>query len=265
MKSTGIIILASAMVSLAIPVSAQKEVVAQEGGGIVHKVLVVPGPQLDERRALELSRQFLATNKGRYKLQVLYIGGDEGEAVRYSTGKGSIHSDYEYWKSLLKRHGESYTPLAETIALPGGAVMRWHDPRNGKRDRVVVEGRDPLRFRLGAVEFEILHVTPVEIPLYDRDPGGDVFRVRFYLRTPDRFTEQDVRRATVFLRRRLGLKERCVLVGREPWFLADPWFPVVYRFDASFRAPSKQEWLSSPEGFCMSARNMKGISCLGEY
>jgi hypothetical protein len=244
---------------------AQKEVVAQEGGGIIEKVLVVPAAQLDERHALQISRQFLAKNKGRYKLQLLYIGGDEGEVVRYSIGKGSIHSDYEYWKSLHKRHGESQTPLALTTAMPGGAVLHWHDPRSGKRDRVVLEGHDTLRFRLGTVEFEILHVSTVEIPPYDRAPAGDVFRVSFYLRTAARFNKQDVRRATLFLQRRLGLKELCVLVSREPWFLADPWFPIVYRFDASFRAPSKQEWLASPVGFCMSGKYMNGISCTGEF
>jgi hypothetical protein len=263
MRSAGAIAFGLMIAWLATPANSQKEVVTQQGGGIAIMVVVVPPRQLDMCRAIELSRKFLAENKGRYILQLLYIGGDEGEAVRYSAGKGRSHSDYEYWKMLFNRHGESYTPLAVTTAMPGGVVMRWHDPRSGRRERVVIEGRDPLHFRAGAVEWEILHVAPVEIPLHDRDPGGEVFRVSFYLRTPTRLREHDVRSATLALRRRLGLRQIFVHAANEPWFLADPRFPVVYRFDASFRVPSHKEWMAAAGALC--GINEEEIFCSGQY
>jgi hypothetical protein len=245
------------------PANAQKVVFEQQGGGVVRRVLVVPPAELNLRRAVELSRRFLADNQGRYRLQLLYIGGDAGEAVRYSAGKSPLHIDYEYWRILFHRYGRSSTPLAEMLAMPGGATLRWHDPRSGQVDRVLLAGRDPLRLRLGAVEFEILHVAPVPLPEHEQVPGGEACRVHIHLRTQQRFKKSDVRRAMLFLRNRLRLTEITVQVRNETWFLVDYLFPVVYRFDRSFRAPSEKEWLAAPEGYCASSK--KEIVCAGQY
>lgn len=243
---------------------AQQVVLNQRGGGVIDRAAVVSRGQLTRQFSEEASRRLLETSKGEFRILRFAIGTDERDVLRQVGGKGRMHVSYDSGKAIYERELklEPPGPLAETIAIGGSAVLRWRGPGN-EFGRVVLAGKDPLWIRAAGSLFEIIHFASIRQRPKLRDPPDEEYLVDYYLRTRDKLEKRKAEAVTRALIERVGLRQIGVHIAHDLWFIDDPFFPSIYRFEPLGLFPTPEEFRLRVGAYC---GNFKGkIVCRGRY
>ncbi len=237
-------------------------VVDKQGAGVIERGIVVAPAQFTKLHVEQFSRDFIESNKGKFKILKLVIGLDERDVVHQMSGKGMFHVFHgQSYISKYQAQLRMQAPVAETIVINGSAVMRWRDGQ-GRIERVVLGGTDPLLVRLSGSPFEILHITATKVPERYREPPEETFEIHYYVRASAPMKISTARDFTIDLIRRVGLKQIGVQFRYDKWFMDDPYFPTIYRFEPLGPVPTDQEYLKGPSVACTNS-SKRGVRCGG--
>ncbi len=243
---------------------AQQVVLNHRGDGVIDRAAVVSASQLTRQFAEEMSRGLIETSNGEFRILRFAIGTDERDVLRQVGGKGRMHVSYDSGKAIYERELklEPTRPLAETIAIGNSAVLRWRGPGNEFR-RVVLAGKDPLWIRAAGSLFEIVHFASSPMRPELRDPPNEKYLVDYYLRTRNKLDRRTAEVVTRALIERVGLRQIGVHIAHDLWFVEDPLFPSLYRFEPLGPFPTPEEYRLRLSAYC---GNFKGeIRCRGRY
>jgi hypothetical protein len=161
-----------------------------------------------------------------------------------------FHLPYFGWHAL---HGVCTTmPLqaGEIVAWRGGLSIRLRDAK-GHVEMRILAGSNPLRFRHGRCDLEIIHIA---LP---RGMGNvKESRIVLYARTQRPITKVELREwRGLFgaVLERLPFRNSRLSVRNDSWFISDSYFPVVPPF-VQDAPPSLETHRKSPTLECWGTR-----------
>jgi hypothetical protein len=219
---------------------------AVESPVYVRHTVVLP-LQFDDEALMTLAERFLARFKG-VPFATMYVGTEWQYTMSYPF-KGPDHTSLEGWFNLVRRRFQEGlappTPLAEVNILSQQAILRIR--ASGKVRRLWLTGDDPLIFRVGSTEYEILeyfarpYVPPAKRPIYEVKCADCVSSIVVFVRCRSgvnpsheaaiqRIFQAKTRQADVF-----------VVVGPDHYFVRESDFPLLYAFEEEVRIPTPGE------------------------
>ncbi len=166
------------------------------------------------------------------------------------------HLGYAGWDGLYRTCGHMPLQAGEIVSWRGGVVVRVRDV-TGKVQTRVLEGHNPLRFRHGRCNLDIVHFA---LP---RGMGSHKeSRINLYARVQRPITEVPVERwREVFRKLRGSLPFRIVGldVRNDAWFISESYYPVIPPFVEGAPPPSFEAHLRSKTLECTE---MGGEACM---
>ena len=175
-------------------------------------------------------------------------------------GLGGTDCEYENWRAALERRGLTARPLicpevSEALKIGGSILVRRIDKRCRSTQAILQGDRDPLQVTLPSFKFRILDVFIQPIS-EERLANKDKFSpITFFAQTTNEPSVEDARELlTHFLNMGIG-ENVSVAVRKDPWYISDCVFPVLFLFDTLQRtAPSRKEYLGSKEARCVKQK-----------
>jgi hypothetical protein len=151
-----------------------------------------------------------------------------------------FHLRYAGWSGLYDVCARLPLQAGEIVSWRGGMVVRLRDA-TGKVQTTVLEGRNPLRFRHGRCDLDIIHFAlPRGMGNYKES------RIAVYARVKKPVTELPVERwRELFREVRKSLPFRIVGldVRNDAWFISDSYYPVIPPFVEGAPPPSLETHL----------------------
>jgi len=215
----------------------------QVAGGVRTKGLL---GEMSEGEFRRLALEFLGPEKVTVGQVVLYGSKEDEEKA---AGKPGTDVSYEWWRTLLRRHGLGCPEMREAIQI-GPAIVERSVDRKCRTKRVILLGeKDPLVRRIDGAEVEILHIVFQSLAKGKKIWGRKVMRLQFYARTRSTVSTDLARKLLWEMRELSGMPELTVALRNDAWFIEDSAFPIIYPFDGPVRRiPTKQEYQVSEAG-----------------
>ncbi len=248
-------------------VRAQIVLADQNAAGIVNRAFTIPKQQFDRSHVESLCRAFLDEHKGQYRLLRLLIGTDEVDLAR--SLYHSINRRVTEQSALedLKKFGLPKQPIARLFARGGNALLSYVGP-DGKFDEWLLAGAtDPTKIKVGEVSCRLLHFVFVG-PQYAMRKDyvvtkrPDPYGLDLYFQCGPQVSATNAAILVRMFAKELGLHGVSVHTRSDAWFLADPNYPDVYRFQREIVLPRLYEALGRPSVTC-SVGGPKGLGCAG--
>lgn len=198
---------------------------------------------------------------GRARVEMVWLAADRDDFNEEWTGKLSSEVDYAYWYSLYRRTRGQLKPMAQLTKAEMGTVLRVRDSRGVHRQ--VLEGSDPLDFRVNDQEVRILEVRPGKPPVDAR--WGQSCKLIIYATSKANLSEEQGIELSRQVQVRFGVERVEVNVDRNGWFMYSSSFPVVYRFGPVSVPPNKSDYDNSFKMHCGNTGPLdspQGISCI---
>jgi hypothetical protein len=247
--------------------AAEKVVRHVENEAMLDRAFVVSAASLGTDSAEVIARQCLAPYRGKKRVVSLLFGVDEMEVRRslyHQVAKSGADCDQDYsWlaahiKSTIQT-GAPKRGLARVIMVGQNAVFSYRDS-SGVSERRLFGQRDPIRFRDGGTDYEILHVAVSEASeaVSPQLRQGAIF----FLRTSPRLSIRDCVAATRRLASQAGVGSVSVLFRRDPWFLERPEYPGFPAFVGGMKEITVGEYLTAPFVSC-DVHPVFGLRCSG--
>jgi hypothetical protein len=188
------------------------------------------------RRLTSLCRVALKSKQ----FAVIQLFSDRADKCLFLT-KG-FHLGYVGWSALYDVCDVLPLQAGEIISWRGGIVARLRDA-TGHVQTSVLEGRNPLRFRHGRFDLEIVHFA---LP---RGMGNfKESRIAIYARVKKPITEWPVeqwRELFAAVRKSLPFRITGLDVRSDAWFIGDSYYPVIPPFVERAPPPSLETHLRS--------------------
>ena len=134
--------------------------------------------------------------------------------------------------------------MAELLRVGSDAVLRIRYP-DKKLGRIVLQGRDPLKWSMQGINLEILYV---DFPSDGPPPPGSFLMLT--VKTSTEPTEEICKSVTTALQGRFKVSEAGVSIRSDPWFIDPGGMPHKYRFWESVRFPGPVEFIETPTWLC---------------
>jgi hypothetical protein len=232
--------------------------------GAVDRGIVVSRESLTEVLAERLANAFMREHSAS-RIVSLIIGVDREQVLRshrgpvaiFDSASRDIHANVARELEERKKALNS-EPLARVIGFRGigSLVFRGH----GKVRQVTLGGdRDPAVFEAAGTQYQLLHMN-----LTRGGPAAKHYcQLKLFWQSAG--PELSISGFTGVLRqiRSWGGPSNIVAsLRRDPWFLADPGFPVTPWFAQDLRFPDPLTWLSAPSLTCSFEGNR--LTCGGE-
>jgi hypothetical protein len=182
----------------------------QRPGVRLRTVKLAPKEPFTMKELERRSRAELSLAKRVRFVRVLFYGINGGADLPLPTD-----STFEHWKGLYESFSKSSYEVAELIAIDGNAVLRIHDSA-GNVEKRVLAGKDPLVYRVGNRDYEVLYFAPAAAERY-QGVGFELF-----VRSSAPFTRAEGVEFLTNLQR--SFPETVTLVLR---FRHDEWFALT--------------------------------------
>jgi hypothetical protein len=251
-----------------VAVFSQSVFMDQDAAGIVNRAIIIPRQQFNRTHVEALCRSFLKEHEGNYKLLRLLIGTDEFDLAR--SLYHSINRPLTAKSALedLKKFGLPKQPIARLFARGGRALVSYIGP-DGKFDEWLLLGAsDPTSIKLGDVTCRLLHLHfsgpeyAMRKDFVPKGPPKDPYVVDLYFQCGPRVSATNAATLTRMFAKELGRENVTVHTRSDTWFVEDPQFPDVYRFQRQIVVPMLYEALGRPSVSC-SVGGPRGLGCAG--
>jgi hypothetical protein len=203
--------------------------------------------EFSETRVKALASRMLSAASTRKLISIVYVP-DTPESFRGASFATEVDS-FKWWRHQYEWIVDYSMPVAKMTLIDGDGVLEFRDS-HGRESRTVLCGSDPLRFRRGGVNYEIVGI---------HREGGEVMPVIELLIRTDRVVEEDgAKTLAQEYRTRLGVRNVWF------WFRTDCWFANQY-FYPTFKGcgspPSEEEYRRAAAVGCYVTG--AGIRCTG--
>lgn len=210
------------------------------------RTIILRPDQMRVDALTSISKRFLQeAMPNRYLVALSAFTSAEEAAMATSVNRGSYRQWYVYYEHAVKRPA----PAAEMIGIHGNAAMLLRTV-DGNVTRVVVAGKDPLRFRVAGTDFEILLAQPRRTTRFDGCSPGDSLSPSLYLSTRASLTTLACERASKYIGRLLQHGQFHAHFRNDHWFISFGGYPVLDLFALKEQPPSEQEYSGSVSFTC---------------
>lgn len=244
------------------PALAQQLVGNQKDASFFAREITLRPGELTRQSAEMQARDFLSKYKRKFKILRLTMGIDQADVMRQVGGKGSMHVSYQEGVQMHVRSRDSVLrlPMAEMLSIGEGSVLRWRSSQ-GEMARIILYGEDSLRINIPGSLFEIKHIAASVLPPFLREVPHEQHLIHYYIVTPNRLSKDKAKLLTRHLVRVAGVRQIDVRLAQDIWFLDDPYFPAVYRFEPLGDIPNAETYRRRPTIYCSHIEGK--IDCQG--
>jgi hypothetical protein len=253
------------LILLAASVWSQIVIRDSKSARIIDRAIVVPRAEFTRERVDRLFRDFLSDNKKPYILLRLTVGVDEFEVAR-SLWHSPV-APYAAASALehLKRIGLPHGPIARLMARQASALASYRGTDGKLSEWVILGQRDPTMIKVLGVDCRLLHFHFVD--MHSRPgiaPSWDTtypYFLTLYFQGTPRVSARTCAALTRMFAKETGIREVSVKMRSDTWFLADPNYPDVYRFQPEIVLPNRLQLELRPSVSC--GLNQGELKCSG--
>jgi hypothetical protein len=231
------------LILFAVSVCAQVIIRDSKSAGIIDRAIVVPRAEFSRERVDRLCRDFLSGQKKPYALLRLTVGVDQSEVAR-SLWHGQLLLTAQSSLDDLKRIGLPNGPIARLIARQGSALVSYRGTDGKLSEWVILGQRDPTMIKVLGVDCRLLHFHFVD--MHSRPgiaPSWDTtypYFLTLYFQGAPKVSARTCAALTRMFARETGIRLVSIKMRSDTWFLGDPNYPDVYRFQPEVVLPN---WL----------------------
>jgi len=224
------------------------------------RTIIVPEDELDVPKLEQAVRGFMTT-ADRRSVVVLSMFTDGQDAAMSAA---AARDSYREWRVYYEKASARPLRTAQAIAIGGDWVLRVR-LADGRVDKRILAGRDPLRFESGGAVFHILAIQPRAATGFDPCDSETSLSPVVYLETDAALTSSLCQTATGRLARLLGTTKLLASFRNDHWFVSFGGFPVVYPFSVKQAPPSEAAYYNSYAFTCRLSCGQKAdcIQTLG--
>jgi hypothetical protein len=209
------------------------------------QTIVIGAEDFHDDYLRHLAGEFVTASKS-FRLAMLQVYTDEGEANVSRSGKLSTHTTFGGWRHL---YDEMQYPVAETVVTRDGAVHRVRY-RNGVVRKEVLNGKDPLTLWVRGMAFEVLKFI-LWVPWNaTRLLSADQVTIRAYLVTPTLIDAGIAKAVSSVIVDKLGVRDTLVYIRNDIWFVDETHFPIFYPFSIAL-PPTYEEYQKTTTWLCL--------------
>ena len=222
---------------LAVSLNAQQTLSQKSSRESFGKAVLLEAKDFNEVALVAVARTFLGEHTEKQLAKLLIVTNkDRGWMVKYGAPARPYLSYY-----LEQRAPEWQSEgMAELLRVGSDAVLRIRYP-DKKLGRIVLQGRDPLKWSMRGIDVEILYV---DFPSDGPPPPGSFLMV--FVRTSVEPTSEICRSVTTAIQQRFSTPRGAVCIRSDPWFIGSGGVPVEYRFWESRKFPGPVEFIETP-------------------
>lgn len=210
----------------------------EDSRGVVDRAVVVAKTDFTRARIEDMSRHFLASKRGSYKLLRLTVGADPFAVANalYGFQSTSKLDRYDELTQRIRNEGLPRVPIARLLAVENGAVFDYRDSSGFQRK--VVEGtQDPTVMSVGSCDYRLLH-------FFTEGIKGEVSAINFFVEASPKLSIANCFLLTRALKHKFQPRGISVNVRMDAWFGNNSMYPAVYPFQPIVTAPSKFQYLN---------------------